>query len=150
MIRKILIVLIAVLGITALVYAVESSKPSSHDTSWIQRHGKYAKLNIQECTGCHTDKVSCIKCHQEVKPRNHTLAWTRKGHGLEAKWDRGKCSACHTEDSCIECHKTTPPPSHRPGYAAPTNRHCTQCHYPVQDTTCFTCHKVAHAPNQYQ
>lgn len=137
-----------VAGVTA--YAVESNKPPSHDLSWMQRHGAASKSNIEECVQCHTDQVSCIQCHQEVAPRNHTPAWSKTGHGLEAKWDRSSCTACHKEDSCVECHLRTVPSSHRPGWLGTGNRHCTTCHYPVQETTCFVCHKTAHAPNAFK
>lgn len=141
------------LGASAVVFAVESSKPSSHDISWVHRHGPASKAHIDECVQCHTDKVSCIQCHQEVAPRNHTPAWTQKGHGLEARWDRSSCTACHKEDSCIECHLNTRPSSHRPGWGgsgSTLNTHCGGCHYPVKDATCFVCHKTAHAPNVYK
>jgi hypothetical protein len=147
--RNILIGLFILFSVATVAFAVESDKPSSHDTSWIKRHGNASKLNEQECLDCHTDRVSCIKCHNEVAPRNHTAGWIKKGHGLEARWDRNSCQACHREDSCIECHTQTPPASHRPGWREPLNRHCGSCHYPIQETTCFTCHKAAHAPNEY-
>ncbi|WP_081646832.1 hypothetical protein [Limisalsivibrio acetivorans] len=147
---KVKFLILSAILLTALVaFAVESNKPSTHDTSWIKRHGQASKVNGEECKMCHVDQVSCIKCHQETPPRNHTPSWTKKGHGLEAKWDRESCATCHKEDSCIECHSSTPPSTHRPGWREPVNRHCDSCHYPVQQTTCFTCHKSAHAPNTY-
>jgi hypothetical protein len=140
---------IAIMLMALAALAVDSNKPASHDLSWVKRHGAASRVNLKECLECHTDRVSCIRCHQETPPRSHTPTWTKKGHGLEARWDRSACSACHTEDSCIECHTNTPPSSHRPGWRDPINRHCGSCHYPVQETTCFTCHKRAHAPNEY-
>lgn len=147
--KRIIIGLIMIFAVAMIAMAVPSDKPNSHDASWIQRHGQASKLNMDECLQCHTDRVACIKCHEEVAPRSHTPGWVKKGHGLEARWDRAKCAACHKEDSCIECHTQTPPASHRPGWRAPLNRHCGNCHYPIQETTCFTCHKSAHAPNEY-
>ena len=119
-------------------HAVESNKPSSHDTTWLHNHGPASKVKLDDCLECHTDKISCIQCHQEVAPRNHTPAWTRKGHGLEARWDRSSCLACHKEDSCTECHQNTPPASHRSGWSS---KHCTNCHKPLQESSCFVCHK---------
>jgi hypothetical protein len=127
------------LGMSFAAFAVESNKPSSHDISWLHRHGPASRAHIEECLECHIDKVSCIQCHQEVEPRNHTAAWTKKGHGLEARWDRSSCLSCHKEDSCTECHLSTPPSSHRSGWAS---SHCANCHKPVQDSTCFVCHKT--------
>jgi len=139
-------------GVTA--YAVESNKPPSHDLSWLQRHGAVSKINLEECVQCHKDQTTCIQCHQEVAPRNHTPTWAKTGHGLEARWDRSSCTACHKEDSCVECHLHTVPSSHRPGWLGTgtglQNRHCATCHYPIQETTCFVCHKTAHAPNAFK
>ena len=133
----------------AVSYAVETSKPDSHGVNWIQEHGDASTFNNKECMDCHTDKSSCIQCHEEAAPRNHNASWTRRGHGLEAKWDRESCSTCHKEDSCIECHTSTPPSDHRYGWREPANAHCGNCHYPIQETRCYTCHKRAHAPNEY-
>ncbi|QEM67673.1 hypothetical protein FO488_05575 [Geobacter sp. FeAm09] len=135
-----------------VVCAAASNKPSSHDISWLHRHGPASKAHIEECLECHTDRVSCIQCHKEVAPRNHTPSWAKTGHGLEARWDRSACTACHTEDSCIECHQSTRPSSHRRGWGglgSTLQTHCGSCHYPVKDTTCFVCHKTAHAPNAH-
>lgn len=146
--------LISLLIAVVSAYAVDSNKPSSHDISWLHRHGPESKAHLDECVQCHVDRVSCIQCHQEVQPRNHTPSWVKTGHGLVARWDRSACTVCHKEDMCIECHLNTPPSSHRPGWGGPggipNNRHCGTCHFPVQDTTCFVCHKTAHAPNIYK
>jgi hypothetical protein len=142
----------ALIAMCLSAYAVDSNKPSSHDMSWLHRHGPLSKANLEECIQCHKDQVSCKQCHQEVAPRNHTPSWIKTGHGLEARWDRSNCIACHKEDSCIECHQNTPPSSHRPGWGgsgSSQQRHCGTCHYPLQDSTCFVCHKRAHAPNNY-
>ena len=151
----ILVILTAMaLGAMTLgAFAVDSNKPSSHDISWLERHGMVSKADKSECVQCHTDEISCKQCHQEVKPRNHSATWTKKTHGLEARWDRSSCNTCHKEDSCSSCHAVTPPSTHRPGWGgsgSSQNRHCTSCHYPVQQTTCFVCHKTAHSPSAYQ
>ena len=149
-----ILAVLALLVAGVAAYAVESNKPPSHDLSWMQRHGSVSKINLEECVQCHKDQLACIQCHQEVAPRNHTPSWTKSGHGLEARWERGSCTACHKEDGCVECHLNTPPSSHRPGWggtgSVSQNRHCTSCHYPVQETTCFACHKIAHTPNAYK
>jgi hypothetical protein len=146
---KVLFTIVIMLLFAYVVMAVDSTKPEDHDISWMKRHGQASKVRSEECYSCHIDRVDCIRCHEEVMPRNHTPSWIKRGHGLEASWNRDTCAACHREDSCIECHQTTQPYTHRPGWADPLNRHCQECHYPVQDTTCFTCHKAVHAPNQY-
>lgn len=148
--KRIILITLITLATSLVAYAVNSEKPETHDTSWIERHGPASKVNKQECMDCHVEQTSCIKCHQDTPPRNHTAGWAKKGHGLEARWDSESCSSCHTEDTCISCHQATPPSTHRPGWREPLNRHCgSSCHYPIQETTCYTCHKSAHAPNQY-
>lgn len=146
-----LLTAIILTGIAGITYGIETGKPSSHDISWLQRHGSASRANLEECIQCHTDQVSCIQCHQEVQPRSHTTFWLKTGHGQEARWDRSKCVSCHKEDSCIDCHLNTPPSSHRAGWggSGAGSRHCVNCHYPVQETTCYTCHKTAHTPNSY-
>lgn len=133
-----------------VAYAVESNKPETHGVNWLYEHGDASKMNSRECLDCHKDKSSCIQCHEEVAPRNHNASWTKRTHGLEAKWNRESCSACHKEDSCIECHTSTPPSDHKYGWREPVNAHCGSCHYPLQDTRCYTCHKRAHSPNEYK
>lgn len=129
-------------------------KPDTHDGTWILRHGQASRVDEASCLQCHSDRSLCIQCHQDTQPRSHTPAWVKRTHGLEARWSRETCMTCHREDSCVSCHQSTAPSSHRPGWnSSPAGgaggQHCLNCHYPVSDTTCFTCHKVAHAPGQY-
>ncbi len=130
----------------------ESIKPATHDSTWIRAHGEESKYDENSCLGCHKNRVDCIKCHQEVAPRSHTPSWARIGHGLESRWNRDKCLVCHQEDSCVDCHNNTQPSSHRSGWGGlgqAVNIHCQNCHFPVQDTGCFTCHKTVHTPTQF-
>ncbi len=146
----IILILFVFTGSTALSYEV--SKPESHDASWTQIHGEAANADLSSCLECHEDRQGCIECHEDVVPRNHNGSWKRKLHGIKAQWDRASCLVCHQEDSCVECHKVSTPFSHRPGWGGlddTQNRHCGSCHYPVQETNCFTCHETAHAPNSF-
>jgi hypothetical protein len=134
--------------------AAAPGKPDTHDGTWLLRHGQASRVDEASCLQCHTDRATCIQCHQDVQPRNHTPSWVRQTHGLEARWSRETCMACPREDSCVSCHEATPPSSHRAGWSTSAaggggGQHCLNCHYPVGDTTCFTCHKVAHEPGQY-
>jgi len=150
--NKILMTLVLSMAVIFSVYAYDSEKPETHNSEWIQDHGQAYEANSSECSYCHTDKVTCITCHQEVKPRSHNASWKRKTHTYKAKWDRETCMTCHREDSCVECHKSTPPMTHRPGWGGiedSQNRHCNNCHYPIQETTCYTCHESSHSPSSY-
>ena len=148
-----IIITAMILAMVGMAYAVESIKPASHDTTWTRTHGQESRVDEGTCLACHKDRVACIKCHQEVQPRSHTPSWLKRGHGLESRWNRDKCTTCHKEDSCVACHSSIPPSDHRPGWggaADPVNIHCNSCHYPIQETRCFTCHKIAHTPTQYR
>ncbi len=108
---------------------------------WERVHGRESTTDPAFCALCHETEASCEACHRKNPPRDHTLAWRRKSHGLRASWDRAKCSVCHEEDSCLKCHKNTKPSSHRGAWDRPLNRHCASCHYPPQKTNCTVCHE---------
>ncbi len=119
--------------------------PPSHDGGWAHLHG-HAVLSgdpaIQNrCGLCHDEPTSCQACHQRQPPRDHTNQFRLRGHGLAASFDRARCATCHTRDSCEQCHQETRPLSHRGGFGAPADRHCTSCHFPLQDNGCATCHR---------
>jgi len=120
-----------------------ATRPASHDPRWMVRHGAESRERPTLCAACHAT-ADCVRCHQEIPPRDHTEFWLRRGHGLESRWDRERCLACHREDACVECHRVTRPVNHGSGWAAPTFRHCQRCHYPLEDTSCAVCHEHAH------
>jgi hypothetical protein len=115
----------------------------AHDAPqiWETIHGQESKIDPAYCGICHDKEASCEECHRKNPPKNHTVAWRRKSHGLRATWDRDKCAVCHEEDFCIKCHQNTKPSSHRVGWDAPAYRHCLACHYPPRDAGCTTCHE---------
>jgi hypothetical protein len=49
-----------------------SDKPETHDAGWLKRHGKVSGIDDSECMGCHVDRLDCIRCHEDSKPRDHT------------------------------------------------------------------------------
>ncbi len=87
----------------------KATRPHSHDREWQRTHGLQVRhmggldLADRTCGSCHPTS-DCLSCHQEERPRDHTIFWTRAGHGLVADIDRERCMACHTEDRCIRCH----------------------------------------------
>lgn len=147
---KIIIAAAFIIMTTAMVFAFSTSKPETHNSAWMDLHGKQANINSQECYDCHTDKLECITCHEDTKPRNHTLSWTNKLHGLEVKWGRSNCKTCHTEDSCISCHESTKPANHTSHYV---DVHCNVgCQQPIgvwENTIskdCLVCHRAKPTP----
>ena len=91
-------------------------------------------------------------CHEDKAPRNHSVAWVQKNHGLEARWNRMDCSVCHKEDFCSSCHEDAVPRSHaRAGFGenGAAGFHCTTgCQLPYGTWTntpaknCIVCHKT--------
>jgi hypothetical protein len=108
---------------------------------WQNVHGRESKVNPQFCALCHDNQDDCQACHQKNPPQDHTMAWKRKTHGLEASWNRQNCAACHEEDSCRKCHQETAPMSHRGSWGGITNTHCVSCHYPPEKSGCTVCHE---------
>lgn len=123
--------------------------PSNHDRLWTARHGQVVRRGAPEgyaeqCSLCHEDS-SCLGCHADQAPRDHTQFWRNgPGHGLAAALDRVRCQTCHTSDTCIACHTSNAPRSHRGGWGSPRNRHCIGCHDTgsgAGEGGCSTCHQ---------
>ncbi len=120
----------------------------AHDAPqvWEQIHGREARIDAEYCAVCHDKQDDCTTCHSVNKPKSHTMSFVRKTHGLEAAWDRAKCSACHEEDSCLKCHQNNKPTSHRGGFGSPLNTHCVQCHF-EENNSCSVCHESIEHPS---
>jgi hypothetical protein len=139
--KKLIALIIFAAAFVITAHAVESDKPSTHDATWLNRHGKVSRADEGDCLSCHTDRIACIDCHEDTKPRDHTSAYVYKGHALKAKWSRETCAPCHTDSSfCDECHLIAAPSNHKRGWGGNTfnstgsvsgrqGRHCTSgCH----------------------
>ncbi|MCB9870071.1 MAG: hypothetical protein H6837_09460 [Planctomycetes bacterium] len=120
-------------------------RPTSHDVGWEKRHGAVVRARSApdsgRCTLCHSESRDCNTCHHEQRPRDHTLYFRRRGHGLCASIDRSRCATCHTSNSCDRCHQTTRPLSHNAGWAGTSQGHCVGCHFPLRGEGCHVCHK---------
>lgn len=120
--------------------------PPSHRREWSREHGVEARFGsldtvLQgECAYCH-QRDTCLECHRQREPRDHTQFFRIRGHGLQAANDRQACAACHQPDACVRCHAETRPLSHRGSFGAPRDQHCTSCHLPLQGESCWVCHK---------
>ncbi len=123
-------------------------RPPTHDGLWARRHGRRPDLSPRTCSYCHPGRDPCRTCHQERKPRSHTLGWKTRSHGLEARHDRDACRACHSASFCSDCHQEAPR-SHFPrnGWLASGHRiqgaasadSCRVCHTATEGT-CLACH----------
>ena len=131
----------------------ESWKPDSHHGSWDKIHGKVWRAHpsggkggdpSQDCMLCHSEDSptqSCEACHLSVAPEDHTPFFKNQGHGFLSVFDRGRCQACHQEDTCLQCHDVMQPRSHVAGFGEPQNRHCLGCHFETQQLQgCGVCH----------
>lgn len=151
---KIKLILMAVLSllIASVAFAVDSTKPATHNATWVQDHGNAAKADEQTCFSCHDERNECITCHEDTAPRNHTNMFVNKTHGMQARWDKTSCQTCHRQDFCDTCHETAYPISHnRPGFATQGSAyfHCnTGCQLPVSSwkntpsQNCIVCHQT--------
>jgi hypothetical protein len=146
--------------------------PASHRIGeWGITHGSEARAQPGRCANCHT-RPSCAACHGAASggaaavlaslplPRRGEPAGVavRTGgdiphpggfvarHGAAASTGALRCSACHTQQSCAECHAGTDSRAFHPRNFV--ERHarevfagagdCQSCH--TQETFCRACH----------
>ncbi len=134
-----------------------------HETTLEEEHKPGTPLVAPErCLSCHSQKTNkkriskraCVRCHVTVKnrfaPESHKKTW-RVRHGRQERWSpaRGhgkRCSLCHSNASCVACHRTERPRNHTGlwrlrmhGTNARWNRdRCKTCH---QTGACISCHR---------
>ncbi|MBN2695635.1 cytochrome c3 family protein [bacterium] len=115
---------------------------SFHPADYISFH-KYEK-NFTNCNSCHKNGESCNSCHQKSgldfnqkystsfkKNFNIHPDGFKDNHKKEAQKDIQKCLTCHTESSCLSCHKAINP--HVKGKnpcrnLEATKKSCIKCH----------------------
>ncbi len=116
------------------------------------------QLSMDDCTDCHATRnvpAECGTCHTTVRadvaPPSHGRNWQRT-HGGCARWPSeataDRCSLCHQDSSCIQCHREEAPENHNVfwrmrghGITSMIDReNCAACHDPV---SCDRCHSDA-------
>ena len=127
------------------------------DMTQRERTGPDLFLTMDACTTCHAEKKAsneCTVCHTEIgkdqAPKNHDRLWmVRHGQIVRRGSARGRdedCSMCHTESTCIGCHRDEKPKDHTnywrvgPGHglsAAMDRERCATCH---MADSCVACH----------
>jgi hypothetical protein len=126
----------------SVCHAESSPVNATHKLDWEMHHGIESKAPNSSCLTCHSEDT-CVRCHQDEKPRDHNASWRKVTHAAEAAWNRSRCMACHQEDYCSRCHSNTKPRSHRGGWASGPTRHCFECHLPQGQFSCAVCHEEA-------
>jgi len=124
-------------------------------------HKFHTNAFSDNCTDCHDyfpsedsqspptawKKGDCLACHSVNKPRSHAIGWLPV-HGLGlANFSSEKCSTCHEETYCNNCHtnQQVEPRHHTNDYLLQHSvdarigiKDCGTCHDVIGD--CFTCH----------
>ena len=118
-------------------------------------------LRVAQCFGCHeeneieTPERACQTCHGEdarrTRPAGHDASWVgvhgrRAKAGLPAAHGR-RCGQCHDEQTCMACHQSRKPMSHR-RHLEEREAECGQCHPSssgaeapgVAEEACADCH----------
>ncbi len=115
------------------------------------------RVTMDDCMKCHSDRglsTDCATCHKtnrrEVPPGSHALSW-KETHGRIVRAGvhgpiENRCSLCHAESQCVQCHQDEAPRGHTnfwriQGHAveAGTNRSaCATCH---RTDFCDRCHQ---------
>jgi len=176
-------------------------KPASHETPGFvsaKGHGELASKGNQSCAVCHA-RDFCVQCHvnaPEVQaiqalasdprslalkaalraPESHRGGRFQSQHGPQARRDPSRCAFCHTQESCLACHRSRPtvisdlpvagpgrgtgaqierkkPASHGSDFAdrhgptaGATTSGCRNCH---ARSECLECHRPATAGGAY-
>jgi hypothetical protein len=179
----------------------EFDKPASHDNPDFltqSGHGKLADQGNQSCAVCHA-RDFCTQCHVNAPelraiqalapdrrslalkaeigaPASHGATGFQTRHGKSARRELSRCSFCHAQASCVNCHRTRPAfvaalPDSGPGraqgaqtvakrpdshFADFADRHgasagarsttCSSCHARAE---CLECHRPATGNGEY-
>jgi len=114
-------------------------------------------IRMDACVRCHEERQApsdCSTCHTEINedwvPATHFQNWPER-HGRACRRPVSEdtindCSMCHTESSCVQCHKVVPPTNHNAFFrlrghaihARVDRQNCSACHEPA---SCDRCHE---------
>jgi nitrate/TMAO reductase-like tetraheme cytochrome c subunit len=92
-------------------------KPISHDSKFINKHGKLANENQKLCLACHdknktsspsinkTNTVYCSSCHPSSHSQSNMWRERHKIPIAENQKPSDFCYTCHSKELCTSCHK---------------------------------------------
>jgi hypothetical protein len=132
--------------------------PSHRSAEWSWMHADEARENGATCANCHSQQ-SCAACHtggrpaaavalpvatrgaprgveiSDIRPPGHTPEFATR-HAAAAAAGLIRCSACHSERQCVDCHAaSTKPRFHALDFVM---RHGAEAF--ARDTECAACH----------
>jgi len=128
----------------------DHAKHSDKDCSYCHPSAeeRFSLPKMEQCFECHTDleaRANCRACHsviaKDVRPTTHNLAFMRN----HSSGDTSRCSLCHGQNSCDDCHHNERPSFHTAGWdkdfhgkeALRDRRRCAFCH---EGSFCDRCH----------
>lgn len=122
-------------------------KPTNiHPSDWLSIHGTHSTIDNPRCMSCHKTQGFCLSCHRRagvapdapVSKRSSRPAKFHRGTTpakicKRARTNIAACASCHSESSCISCHRAINP--HPVGFgrrckklAKHNRRACAKCH----------------------
>lgn len=108
---------------------------------------------MNSCLACHNNARAsgvCLDCHdqaRDIRPKSHGIGWLqRERHGVQSRFGKDDCSACHQQSFCNDCHQgNSSQRIHDPNFrfthglqARKRDKNCTVCH--EVDRFCSECH----------
>lgn len=140
----------------AHVAALQDCNACHRDVDRNQAIDSSVAVTMDDCTSCHEERSlpnECADCHAYVgrdwAPESHAHNW-KKFHGKACRRANAgpddRCSLCHEDSSCEQCHRIELPENHNAffrlrGHAlfARVDRStCATCH---ESSTCDRCHE---------
>jgi hypothetical protein len=150
-------------------YAFKPVKEYTHEASFLETHGKWARQSVQTCTQCH-DQTMCSTCHTATTrpippsvqfPEKVASEFIHRGdwisrHAMEQAADPASCQKCHGPQYCQSCHafQNVSPSGANPRDPHPQNwlavhgtqarlniLACAACHDQGSGAICVACHR---------
>jgi hypothetical protein len=147
------------------------AKAYTHEASFLETHGKWAKQSVTTCSSCH-DQTMCSQCHTATTrpmppsvqfPEKVASQFIHRGdwiarHAMEQAADPTSCSKCHGAGYCQSCHEfqgvvgtlsSTGRDPHSAGWitfhgsvARQNILSCAGCHNQGASSKCMECHSA--------
>jgi len=126
------------------------------------------RVTMRNCIACHTQvgvgkgvKDNCALCHTNIsrqwKPPSHQQNWKElhgRAAGFAGRNSTQNCELCHTEKTCIQCHRVEQPKNHtnywrQRGHGATADLDRSGCRVCHSEDFCTRCHQSV-APQSHR